>query len=194
MRPIQPEPAANALHIGVKLRSTRLAQGMTISHVSEATGLSKGFISRIERDETSPSVATLVTICQVLSLPIGTLFDEPVTEPLRLEDAPRINLGGTKAMERLLTPRSEERMQVLRSALEPGASGGGDLYTINCEAETLHVLRGGITLRLSKRDIVLGEGDSITLPGREPHTWLNHTEASTDVMWIIVPAAWSGSA
>ena len=194
MRPIQPEPSTGGLHIGAKLRGTRRAQGMTIAQVADAAGLTKGFVSRVERDETSPSVATLVTICQVLSLPVGSLFEEPEALVVHLDDAPRINLGGTGLVERLVTPRHEERFQVLRSTLEPGASGGDDLYTISCEVEAVHVFRGGLTLRLAGEDVVLKEGDTLTLPGREPHSWVNHTRRVTEVAWVLVPAAWSGSA
>ncbi|CAN5358018.1 helix-turn-helix domain-containing protein [soil metagenome] len=194
MRPVNPSPQPGAILIGPKLRATRHAQGLTIAQLAEVTGLTKGFISRIERDETSPSVATLLNICQVLSLPVGTLFAEPEHEVIHLDEAPRINFGGSLAFERLLTPRSESTVQLLRSVLEPGASGGDDFYTINCEREVLHIISGGLTLLYPQRSITLGEGDTFTLPGREPHTWRNETGARSDVLWAIVPAAWSGSA
>ncbi len=194
MKPLHPSPSQSPLLIGAKLRSTRLGQGLTIAQVADATALNKGFISRIERDETSPSVATLVTICQVLSLSIGTLFEPPENEVIALADAPLINMGGVNAVERLLTPRNESKVQVLRSTLEPGASGGEDLYTINCDIEVLHILRGEITMRFVHGDLRLVEGDTVTVAGREPHSWSNPTDKSSEVMWTIVPAAWSGSA
>lgn len=193
MKPIHPEPNRGVLLIGSKLRAARLGQGMTIAQVSETTGLTKGFISRLERDETSPSVASLVMICQVLSLPIGSLFERPSGEVVHLDDAPHINLGGTRAVERLVTPRDEERFQLLRSTLEPGASGGDDLYTINCDVETVHVLKGGMTMRFAQHETVLREGDTLTIPGREPHSWTNHLGTVSEVIWVISPAAWSGS-
>jgi transcriptional regulator with XRE-family HTH domain len=194
MRAVNPSPQTEPLSIGPKLRTTRLAQGLTMAQVAEATGLTKGFISRIERDETSPSVATLVTICQALSLPVGSLFEPPEHELIRLEDAPRVNFGGSRLLERLLTPRSEAGIQLLRSELEPGASGGDDFYTIACEVEVLHVLTGGITLRFPQQEIELTAGDTVTLAGREPHTWVNRSGGRSEVLWAIVPAAWSGSA
>jgi transcriptional regulator with XRE-family HTH domain len=193
MKPLHPAPSLSPLLIGAKLRSTRLGQGLTIAQVADATSLTKGFISRIERDETSPSVATLVTICQVLSLPIGTLFESPENVVVALEDAPLINMGGIKAVERLLTPRNESRVQVLRSTLDPGASGGDELYTINCDVEVLHVLRGEVILRFSRSDVKLTAGDTVTVAGREPHSWTNPTAEVAEVIWTIVPAAWSGS-
>lgn len=194
MRPIHPSADTGATPIGAKLRSTRVAQGLTLAQVAESSGLSKGFLSRLERDETSPSVATLVQLCQVLSLPVGALFAEPEVQHVRFADAPRINLGGVLADERLMSPRGEERVQLLRSSLDPGAHGGGDLYTINCDVEVLHVLRGTVSVRFADRTVVLEEGDALTFPGREPHTWRVEGDAPAEVCWVLVPAPWSGSA
>ncbi|MEC5169824.1 transcriptional regulator with XRE-family HTH domain [Glaciihabitans sp. GrIS 2.15] len=193
MRAVHPTPSGAPLAIGVKLRSTRLAQALTIADVAAATGLSTGFISRVERDETSPSVSTLVTLCQVLSLPLGSLFEAPENEVISLADAPRINMGGSHAVERLLTPRSESRVQVLRSLLEAGATGGEELYTINCDVEIVHVLSGTLRVRLVGGTVDLLTGDTMTLAGREPHSWDNNSDAVTELIWTIVPAAWSGS-
>ena len=194
MRAVHPAPETGPISIGPKIRATRLAQGLSMAQLAEASGLTKGFISRIERDETSPSVATLVSLCQILSLPIGSLFEAPEHEVIHLDDAPRINFGGRGLEERLLTPRSESGIQLLRSVLEPGASGGDDFYTITCELEVLHVLSGGITVRFPHQEVVLGAGDTTTLAGREPHAWFNESGGRSEVLWAIVPAAWSGSA
>lgn len=193
MRPVHPTPSGTPLAIGVTLRSTRLARTLTIADVATATGLSTGFISRVERDETSPSVTTLVTLCQVLSLPVGTLFEDPENEKIALSDAPRINMGGSKAVERLLTPRRESRVQVLRSFLKPGASGGDELYTINCDVETVHVLSVALRVRLVGGTVELATGDTMTLAGREPHSRENSANTETEIIWTIVPAAWSSS-
>lgn len=193
MRAVPPAPEAGPVSIGPKLRATRRAQGLTVAQLAEAAGLNKGFVSRVERDETSPSVATLLALCQVLSLPVGSLFEPPEHQVIRLDDAPQINFGGTLVEERLLTPRSEAGVQLLRSVLEPGASGGEDFYTIACEVEAVHVLSGGLTVRFPQRDVELAARDTLTLAGRQPHTWVNSTAERSEVLWAIVPAAWSGS-
>jgi hypothetical protein len=54
----------------------------------------------------------------VLSLKLGSLFEPPENEVVALADAPRINMGGVGAMEKLLTPRSGLGAN-LRSVLEP---------------------------------------------------------------------------
>jgi len=193
MRAVTPSPQEGRISIGPRLRSTRLAQGLTIEQLAAATGLNKGFVSRVERDETSPSVATLVTLCQVLSLPIGTLFEPPEHEVIELDSAPIVNFGGSLVDDRLITPRGEDGIQMLRSTLAPGATGGDDFYTISCEVEVLHVLRGAVTLRFPQREVELGRGATITFAGCQPHTWANRTPRKSEVIWAIVPAAWSGS-
>ena len=158
-----------------------------------ATQLTKGFVSRVERDETSPSVATLVTLCQVLSLPVGSLFEEVETEIVHLDGAPHINFGGRGVVDRLLTPRGQSRVQVLRSRLAPGADGGTDLYTVNCDVEVLHVIEGQVTVHFTGRSEHLAAGDTLTFSGREPHNWSNDEKTAAEVIWTIIPAAWSGS-
>jgi transcriptional regulator with XRE-family HTH domain len=188
-------PSNGRLRIGARLRAARQRQGLTIDQVAASAQVTKGFISRIERDETSPSVATLVTICEVLSLPIGTLFETPKTDVVRRSDAPRIQLTGAGAEERLLTPRGQARLQVIRSVIEPEGTGGAELYTLNCELEVLHVLKGTIDVVFSSNTQRLGAGDTITFSGREPHSWLNPDRTRTaEVMWVIAPASWDTSA
>ncbi len=194
MRSIHPTADEGTTPIGAKLRAARTAQGMSLSQVATTTGLSKGFLSRVERDETSPSVATLVQLCQVLSLPVGALFEEPEVQLVTWEEAPPINLGGFGADERMLSPRGQERVQLLRSELEPDAHGGSDLYTINCDVEVLHVVSGTVSVRFADRTVTVGSGAALTLPGREPHTWRVEGGEPAVVLWTIVPAPWSGSA
>lgn len=194
MRAIHPAADDVATPIGAKLRSARTAQGMSLAQIAQTTGLSKGFLSRVERDETSPSVATLVQLCQVLSLPVGALFTEPEVQHVTFADAPRINLGGVHADERLMSPRGEQRVQLLRSELEPDAHGGSEFYTINCDVEVLHVVSGAVIVRFADRSVALKAGDALTFPGREPHSWHVDGGEPAVVLWVLVPAPWSGSA
>jgi len=189
MKVLPVEPSNAPLAIGAKIRAARQAQRMTIEQVAESTGLTKGFLSRVERDLTSPSVASLVTLCQVLSLSIGDLFAQPDTHLVRLGEAPRISLGGRGIVERLLTARSEQRLQVIRAVIEPRGAGEAELYSVDCEVEVLHVVSGSFVLVLANERLELEAGDSVTFPGREPHSWINPADEEAVVLWVLVPAA-----
>ena len=105
MRPLPVSPTNNGVRIGAKLRAARKAHGYTLDQLAVSAGLTKGFLSRVERDETSLSVASLITLCEVMSLDVGSLFAVPEVALVRRETAPTIDLGGTGVNERLMTPR-----------------------------------------------------------------------------------------
>ena len=190
VKPVSAEPGQRA-RIGARLRAARVRQGLTLDNVAGAAGVTKGFLSRLERDETSPSVATLQVICEVLSLPIGSLFEAPEHDVVRAEEAPGILLVGDGVDERLLTPRGQPQLQVVRSTVEAGGSGGDHLYTLDCDVEVVHVLKGRIEVVMVDTTVHLSAGDTLTFKGREPHTWRNLDEKRpAELMWIIAPAAW----
>lgn len=189
MRPLPVSPTSDGARLGARLRAARKAHGYTLEQLAAAAGLTKGFLSRVERDETSLSVASLVTLCEVMSINPGSLFAEPEVATVRGHEAPAINLGGTDVEEHLMTPRSQAHLQVVRSRAAPGATGGADLYTLNCEVEVAYVVSGSLEVVFADRREVLGAGDAVTFRGSEPHTW--ESPAGADVIWVIAPAPWS---
>ena len=52
--------------VEARVRSLRRERGLTIEQVAAATGLTKGFISQLERDRTSPSLSSIARICDAL--------------------------------------------------------------------------------------------------------------------------------
>lgn len=194
MRAIPIEPRSTGSAIGSRLRAARQSHQMTIDQLANATGLTKGFISRVERDQTSPSVSNLVSLCDVLSISVGSLFEEPDLVLVTADEAPEIDLGGTGVDERLLSPRRESRLQVIRSRVRAGSTGGGgnDLYSLNADIDFLHVVSGSVRVHFATASLVLQPGDSLTLDGREPHTWEVVGDDGCDLIWVLAPATWSG--
>ena len=54
------------MSIGDKIKRLRLRLNLTQEELADRTELSKGFISQLERDLTSPSIATLMDILEAL--------------------------------------------------------------------------------------------------------------------------------
>lgn len=185
------EPDDRRAAIGPRLRAARQAQHLTIDEVAQITGLTKGFLSRVERGKTSLSVGSLVTLCDVLSIPVGSLFEMPDVQVVRAGSGPRLNLGGVGTEERLVSPRHESRLQVVRSRIDRGGHGGEELYSLAAEVDVLHVLSGQVVVRFSDQEWELGPGDTATFNGREPHSWSVLSETGAEVLWVLVPALWS---
>lgn len=64
------------MRIGSKIKELRVLKGLTQEELADRAELSKGFISQLERDLTSPSIATLVDILQCLGTDLKTFFDD----------------------------------------------------------------------------------------------------------------------
>src|SRR6516165_4941423 len=107
--------------IGAQLRAARLAARMSMAEVAEAAGLTKGFVSKLERDLANISVASL--------------FQAPKGEVVRRDARPRINFGGRKMTEYLLTPAGEKRVQAILSDIEPGGGSGKEPYELPAGVE-----------------------------------------------------------
>jgi transcriptional regulator with XRE-family HTH domain len=175
--------------IGGRLRAARQLHGLTLDQVAAASGLTKGFLSRLERDEVSPSVASLVTVCEVVGIRVGELFETPQTSLVRAGEGRQINFGGSDVRELLLTPGTHGALQVIHSTIEPGGNGGKELYTLDCEVEFAYVVAGRLRITLSGQSVVLEAGDGFSFPGREPHTWANDDpHLQCQVLWALAPA------
>jgi transcriptional regulator with XRE-family HTH domain len=175
--------------IGGRLRATRLARGLTLGQVAAAAGLTEGFVSKLERDHVSPSVASLVAVCEALGLRVGELFEPPTSAIVRAGEGAMINFGGINALEYLLSPGSQTHVEVLHSIVSPQGSGGEELYALDTEIEFVYVLKGRFDIVLGPTTHNLNVGDAMTFRGREPHTWRNpSTSEPAEVLWVLSPA------
>lgn len=188
MRVVTAESAADRARIGARLRAARLSQQMTIKQVAEASGVTEGFISRLERDMTSPSVATLLALCDVLAIDAGALLSRSDATYVRLEDAPKLPTVPEGSVERLLSPRREHSIKVVHSRMEPGAAAASSSYALNAEVHFVHVISGAMTVTLSDQSWSMAAGDSLTFDGKEPHRWEAATETGCEALWFLTLA------
>jgi transcriptional regulator with XRE-family HTH domain len=70
------EPRENNLElaIGHEVRKLRKKLGLTVTDLSNATGISSGMLSKIENGNISPSLASLQALSRALGIPLTTLF------------------------------------------------------------------------------------------------------------------------
>lgn len=177
------------VRIGARLRGARRNRGLTLDRLAEMTTLTKGFLSRLERDEVSPSVASLVAVCEALGIRIGELFETPATSLVRAGEGRPINFGGSAVREELLTPGTQQQLRVIHSVIEPAGTGGEELYSLKAEVEFAYVLDGALEVVLSTDTVRLERGDALTFPGSEPHTWRNASaHQAAEVLWVLAPA------
>lgn len=179
------------IRIGRRLRAARQQRSLSLEQVARLTGLTKGFLSQVERDLASPSVASLLAICDAVGLPISALFQPAQTNLVTARDRAPINFGGDRVSEYLLTPSGERRLQVIESHIEPGGGSGDGLYSLPADAEFVHVISGRLDLEIEGTHYRLTAGDSLTFSARAPHCWRNPSAHEvTHVIWVLAPSPW----
>ena len=174
--------------VGARVRSLRRERGLTIEQLAAATGLTKGFISQLERDRTAPSLSSIARICDALGVRLSHIFEpEPAPALVRRHERPR--LESVLATENhLLSSRDEERFQAIESEVAPGAGAGDELSSLPGEVEFVYVLEGTLELQVGDERHLLELGDALTYPLSKPHTWRNASDTDTlRVLWVAVP-------
>jgi transcriptional regulator with XRE-family HTH domain len=180
-------------HIGERLRAARLAARKSMAEVAAEAGLTKGFLSKLERDLANVSVASLMRLCDVLGISVGSLFEPPKGEIVRAGERPPINFGGTAGMrEYLLTPTGERRMQAILSDIEPGGGSGDEPYRLPADVEFVFVVHGEMTMVVEGEPVVLGAGDAFTFPAGAAHSF-RAAGGPAQVLWVVSPALPDGT-
>lgn len=160
-----------------------------MQQVAEAAGVTKGYLSRLERDGISPTLGTLFAISKALGVEAASLLEAEQVDVISLGDA---TAGANEAQgirHSILTPTNQRYFTLTHSFLAPGADVGSELYTMHCEIETAYVLKGQVRIEFSNRQIDLHVGDAATFSGREPHTYRNlDAQHPAELIWVLAPA------
>jgi len=177
------------LQLGTRIRSLRQARRLTLRDVAEHAGVTESFLSQVERDVTSPSIATVQRIARALDLSIAQLFAEDTDSGriVRREARRRIAYPGLRAVDEFLTSNLAGRLQVIMSTIEPGGGTGAEPYTHDSDEEVVVVLTGVLDLWVGDEHHVLREGDAITFPSRLPHWNANHGQEPVTVIFCLTP-------
>src|SRR5271170_411369 len=174
--------------VGAQLRAARLAARKSMADVAEQAGLTKGFVSRLERDLVNVSVASLIRLCDALGVSVGSLFQASRGEVVRRGDYPPINFGGQRIREYLLTPSGEKRMQAILSDIQPGGGSGDEPYSLPADVEFVFVLAGQLQMTVAGEDVTLEQGDAFTFPANTERTFRASAPGPTQVLWVLSPA------
>ena len=179
----------DGMRIGAQLKAARLAARMSMADVAEKAGLTKGFVSKLERDLVNVSVASLIRLCDALGVSVGSLFQASRGEVVRRDAYPPINFGGQRISEYLLTPSSEKRIQAILSDIQPGGGSGDEPYSLPADVEFVFVLGGELEMTIAGEPVTLGPGDACTFPASTERTFRAASgQGLTQVLWVFAPA------
>ncbi|MRG85941.1 helix-turn-helix domain-containing protein [Salinibacillus xinjiangensis] len=169
------------MDIGTKIRAIRNRKKITIAQMCEGTGLSKGFISNVENNNTSPSIHTLNTIASFLGVPLPYLLLEKKQQMrvIRKDSRRTSTFNGLKIEH--LTSKGGLRMMMVE--FPPGATIGEPHAH---EGEESHlVLEGKILAEQGEDSVIVEAGDSFSWNASVPHFVKNIGEEKAVVLISI---------
>jgi transcriptional regulator with XRE-family HTH domain len=169
------------MDIGSKIRAIRNRKKITIAKMCEETGLSKGFISNIENNNTSPSISTLQTIANFLGVPLPYLLLEKKKHMRVIRKNERRSSTFNNLKIEHLTSKGGLRMMIVE--FPPGSSIG---EPHSHEGEESHLVLEGKVLAEQGEDSVIAEkGDSFSWNASVPHYVKNIGEEKARVLISI---------
>ena len=113
------------MEIGNKIKELRIQKGLTQEELADRSELSKGFISQLERDLTSPSIATLMDILQCLGTDLRDFFNEETEEQIvfhREDYFEKLEADRKYKTEWIIPNAQKNIMEPIRLTLEPESS------------------------------------------------------------------------
>ena len=153
------------MDIGSKIRAIRNKKNITIAQMCKETGLSKGFISNVENNNTSPSINTLQSIANFLEVPLPYLLleEKQHMRVIRKDERGSSTFNNLK-IEHLT---SQGKLRMMSVEFSPGASMG-ELHAH--EGEECHiVMQGKVLAEQGEDSVIVEEGDSFSWNASVPH-------------------------
>jgi DNA-binding transcriptional MerR regulator len=183
-----PASARNNNHrVGEQLARCRRQLGMTLTAVSERTGLSPSFLSSLEQGQANPSVATVQKLAHLYQTNVLSLFGykDDVRRLVRPSD--RKVLAPSRGVHMELLAFGDRLMEPHIFRVAPGAGSGGS-YDHQGE-EFLYMLDGTIEIWLDEVErYVLTPGDSLYFESALSHRWRNVGKKEATILWVNSPA------
>lgn len=174
------------MDIGLKLKELRILKGLTQEELADRAELSKGFISQLERNLTSPSIATLMDILQCLGTTLGEFFNETPEEQIVFGKSDYFEKKDPELKNEIkwIIPNAQKNvMEPIMLTLEPG----GETYPDNPhEGEEFgYVLQGTVTIHLGSKVHKAKKGESFYFTPDKKHYLTS--KAGAVILWVTSP-------
>lgn len=172
------------MQIGEKIKQIRIAYGLTQEELATRTELSKGFISQLENDLTSPSIATLKDILQCLGTNLSEFFAEDIDEQVVFTENDYFEDVKEGIRQEWIVPTSQKnKMEPLRITLVDNGETNSIPPT---ESEFFgYVIKGRITIKLGIDSYNVKAGESFYYLGNKIHKIISKKGAT--FIWISNP-------
>ena len=169
--------------IGKKIKYYRKQVNLSLKEISERTGLSMGYLSNLERDQTSPTYDNLCSICDAMSVSVVDLIMDTVSYQcvIKKNERPQIYSNNYRVKYEFTTDKGLNMQGMCLTFPEDywgvETSWGHDTDEFGI------VTKGAFAFEINCETYILEEGDSIYIKARTPHKWRKITQGECVSYW-----------
>ncbi len=174
------------MELGAKLRDMRQRKDLTQEELADRCELTKGYISQLENDLTSPSIATLCDLLNALGSSLSDFFREETDEKIVFSEAEYIEKQSEGMIWNWVIPNAQKNMmEPVLVELEAGASTQVDFPH---EGEEFgYVLQGRIGIICAGKCWIAKKGESFYFTSDREHYIANKGKGKARFLWISTP-------
>lgn len=175
------------MKIGENLKRIRVANSLTQQELADRCELTKGYISQLERDLTSPSIATLTDILECLGTDLGSFFNEAVDSKIvfKQEDVFVKESDDNYIINWIVPNAQKNKMEPIlvelgsHSKTKPDEPHEGEEFG--------YVLSGSILLNYGNQVYKVKKGESFYIKANKTHYIENTGKNPARVLWVSTP-------
>ena len=174
------------MDIGKKLKSLRIQNGLTLDDLASRSELTKGFLSQVERNLTTPSISTLENILEALGTNLSEFFhEEPEQKQVFTAQDFFVDEQEEYRIEWVIPNAQKNQMEPILLTLKPR----GQSHTLSAHAGEAfgYVLKGSVTLVRETKKYKVRAQETFYVDGKKSHYLFNHTNSEAKVLWITTP-------
>jgi len=174
------------MEIGARIKDLRLQKGLTQEELADRCELTKGYISQLENDLTSPSIASLTDMLQNLGSSLAEFFAGDDEEQVVFTQADMFDKENGGYTVRWLVPSSQKHaMEPILTVLKAGAATEKDLP--HDGEEFGYVLTGEISVTVGKRTYLASATDAFYFKADKAHYIKNEGKKDAKILWVSCP-------
>jgi len=172
--------------IGEKIKRLRVKNQLTLEELANRSELTKGFLSQVERNLTSPSIATLADILEALGTTLGEFFTEEKKEKIVFTSNDYFENFQEDYHIYYVVPNAQ------KNSMEPillhlKKNGKSEVFGPYEAEEFGYVIQGRIILHYGEDNYVVKKGQTFYIKCDRSHFISNDWETDAKVIWVSTP-------
>ncbi|KPW80497.1 MULTISPECIES: helix-turn-helix domain-containing protein [Pseudomonas syringae group] len=175
--------------MSIRLKILRKRLGMTLEVLAEKTGITKSYLSKVERGLNTPSIAAALKLAAAFNVSVEELFTEGTPSQasyslVRSNQRQSLSSDSHKAEYAVLAHRVAD-LTLLPFIIFPPATFGDSAFKEHLGEEFLFVHEGEVEVDFMNERVILHCGDALHFNAQKPHRIRSVGEKQAQLLVVI---------